>query len=162
MAGIQRIRTESYAHSTAKTLLLGWLRGSAERAGLDGVADFCGIAWRVNRGAPAWGVFDELPILANGSGASPVWDEISERWTERPPTYDEVVESGSRPMAIADIAIQEKGRVVIAIEVRHKHPVDDRKRGFLRQHGVEVFEIPAYWALGQIDRPESMPPEFRL
>ena len=162
MAGIQRISVESYAHSGAKSLLLTWLRESAETAGFDGVADFCGMAWRVNRHGPSWGVFDELPILADGCGVSPVWDEVDDRWIDGAPSYDQIVQSGFRPMSIVDIAIQEKGRVVIAVEIKHKHAVTESKRAFLRRQGVEVLEVPAYWALGQVDRPSEIPGEFWL
>lgn len=45
---------------------------------------------------------------------------------------------------------------------KHKHAVDGRKLGFLREHGIDVLEIPAYWALGQVDRPQELPREFWL
>lgn len=162
-------RLESHAHQNAKALLIRWLHESAEKAGLDGHAVFpaeaptcAGIEWRVNRPKRSrWGVWQEYPILADCQGISPVWDEVSSRWKRRPPTYDEVVADGFRPMAIVDIAVQHKGTIAYAIEVVHKHRCDPRKIGFLRPH-LTLLEIPAYWVLGQVDRPSTIPSEFFL
>lgn len=154
--------SESYAHLGAKRLLLGWLRESAEAVGCDGRADFAGLNWRVNRPGPAWGVWEELPIISDGCGADPVWDETDPRWLARPPSYDEVIGLGLRPMAVVDIAIQHKGRIAFAVEVRHKHPVTPPKLGFLRKIGVDVIEVPAHWVLGQVCRPSEIPAEFFL
>lgn len=161
---------ESFAHIEAKRLLLTWLREAAATAGRDEYAclglrqaedDKDGIDWRVNRSGPHWGVWPEYPVLADGTGIERVWDEISERWNARPPTYDEVIRSGNRPMAVLDIAIQHKGQVVYAIEVVHKHRCDPRKIGFLRPR-LTLLEIPAYWALGQVGTPTAIPAEFFL
>lgn len=147
---------ESYAHQAAKRILLGWLRDVASDAGVDG-----GIGWRVNRRAPHFGVWAELPILSDGTGIEPAWDEIDRKWRRRPPRYDEVVEGGFRPMAMLDIAIQHKGRIAYAIEVIHKHRCEPRRVAFLADK-LTIIEIPAYWVLGQVGRPSDVPPEFFL
>lgn len=162
-------RLESHAHQNAKALLARWLREAAEKAGLDSLAQFpaeadpySAIQWRVNRPKRSrWGIWQEYPILSNYQGINPVWDELSERWKRRPPTYDEVVAEGFRPMVVVDIAVQHKGLIAYAIEVVHKHRCDPRKIGFLRRE-LTLLEIPAYWVLGQVDRPKEIPSEFFL
>jgi hypothetical protein len=155
---------ESFAHIEAKRLLLSWLRDSAAEAGRDGLAFFCGqdgIEWRVNRGEPHFGVWEEYPVLSDGTGISPVWDESDDRWISRPPTYEDVVAGGFRPMVVLDIAIQHKGTIAYAVEVVHKHRCDWRKKSFLCPL-LTLVEIPAYWVLGQVGRPQFIPPEFFL
>lgn len=152
---------ESYAHRTAKRILAGWLQESAAEAGNDGHADFVGLSWRVNRRGPHWGIWQEYPVISDYRGLDPVWDEVSPRWRARPPTYAEVTARGLRPMAVLDIAIQHKGTIAFAIEVVHKHHCDPRKIGFLRDR-LTLLEIPAYWVLGQVDRPSEIPREFYL
>lgn len=97
---------ESHAHRHAKELLLLWLRIEAHAVGYDGHAGFCGLGWRVNRPAPSWGIWTEYPILADGCGANPVWDEADDAWRDRPPTFDELRERGEYPAVVLDIAIQ--------------------------------------------------------
>jgi len=162
-------RLESHAHQNSKELLTRWLREAAEKVGLDGLAKFpaeadpyTAIQLRVNRAKRSrWGVWQEYPILSDCQGIAPVWDEVSSRWKRRPPTYDEVVDGGDRPMAVVDIAVQHKGIIAYAIEVVHKHRCNPRKIGFLRPH-LTLLEIPAYWVLGQVDRPKEIPAEFFL
>ncbi len=153
---------ESLAHRTAKGAMLLWLREAAEVTGYDREAHLGRLAWRVNRRGPHYGVWSEYPVVAGGNGSSTVWDEISERWTGRPPSYDELVAEGIRPMAIFDIAIQERSQITIAIEIKHKHPIEPLKRGLIRKLGVELIEVPTQWVLGQVDRPCEIPDEFWL
>lgn len=174
---------ESFAHLEAKRLLTAWLREAADAVGHDEYASFCGnaLSWRVNRQGPHWGVWQEYPVLADYTGLNQVWDETDlscprhgdkgcpgnchrfpvSRWQNRPPTYDDVIDMGFRPMVVLDIAIQHKGAIAFAIEVVHKHRCNPRKIGFLRDC-LTLIEIPAYWVLGQIDRPSEMPSEFFL
>ncbi len=169
-----RTSVESHAHVEAKRLLLLWLRETAEdamssAANKQNHALFCmiaetdreGISWRVNRGAPHYGIWEEYPVLADDTGISPVWDEISDCWLSRPPTYEEVVDIGYRPMAVLDIAVQHKGEIHYAIEVVHKHRCNPQKIGFLRPR-LTLIEIPAYWVLGQVGTPTAIPSEFFL
>lgn len=152
---------ESYAHQTAKRLVAEWLQESAAKAGCDECADFAGLSWRVNRPGPHWGIWQEYPVIADYRGLEPVWDEVSPRWRARPPTYNEVIALDLRPMAVLDVAVQHKGMIAFAIEVVHKHRCDPRKIGFLRDR-LTLLEIPAYWVLGQVDRPSEIPTEFYL
>lgn len=78
MATITRLAgsVESYAHKAAKATLVQWLRDAAAEAGHDEYASPFGISWRVNRGGPHWGVWEEYPIDRGGSSLEcPVWDE---------------------------------------------------------------------------------------
>ena len=55
---------ESYKHQFAKATLADWLREIAD----GNVDDYVGIdpvRWRVNRGAPNFGVWTEYPIAIN-------------------------------------------------------------------------------------------------
>lgn len=133
--------------------------GDGDAAGLDRHADFAGLSWRVNRGPASWGVWEEYPVLSDGRGLGDVWDEVSPKWGARPPTFSELVNVDKSVLCIIDIAIQHKGQIVFAIEVVHKHPSTLSKVNFLRDR-LTLLEIPAYWILGQVDRPTSIPPEF--
>lgn len=162
MSALPSASVESHAHRLAKKLMTGWLRQTASETGRDGHADFCGIGWRVNRPPPHFGIWLEYPF-ADLPSITDVWDERSERWSSRPPTYAELAALNLRPRAIVDIAVQHKGRIAWAIEIVHKHPVDEAKLDFLRTRtDLTLIEIPAYWVLGQVDRPSEIPPEFFL
>lgn len=152
---------ESHARRHAKRLLLTWLRETAAKVGYDEYANFAGLSWRVNRPAPHWGIWCEYPVLAEGHGIDTVWDEVLRRWRKRSPTYDELIAAGLRPTAVLDIAIQHKGTIAFAIEVVHKHHCEPQKIAFLSDQ-LTLLEIPAYWVLGQVDRPTEIPCEFYL
>lgn len=152
---------ETHAHRLAKGLLVDWLRAAAQRAGYDEYAEFAGLSWRVNRPGPAWGIWAEYPILSDKTGLDQVWDERAARWSDSPPSYQQVVDMGSRPNCVLDIAIQHKGRIAFAIEICHKHHCGPRKLKFLRDE-LQVIEIPTQWVLGQVDRPAQIPVEFYL
>lgn len=149
-------------HKAAKRLLVEWLRETSAAVGWDGHAEFGGFSWRVNRSGPSFGIWEEYPILFGGDGTETVCDEIDDKWIAAPPTYDDVVALGSRPACILDIAVQHKGQITLAVEVRHKHACDDRKVHFLRRLGIGLIEIPTLWVLGQVERPVEVPREFWL
>jgi hypothetical protein len=161
MNAVRAISLESHAHRLAKDLMAQWLREAAAAVGPDGHAELGELSWRVNRGAPHFGVWLEYPFLDGAPVA--VWDERSERWLAAPPTYDELIALNLPPRVIVDIAVQHKGRIAWAIEITHKHPVDTTKLDFLRLWtDLTLIEIPAYWVLGQVDRPTAIPEEFFL
>lgn len=161
-----RPNLESLAHREAKRHLLLWLRESAAKIGSDNYADFCGIAWRVNRGPKFWGVWSEYPILRDGFGITAVWDEWNndEIRDENTciPSYRDLIRRGTPPAVILDIAIQHKGMISYAIEIKHKHACSQQKIDFLRNQDITLLEIPAHWILGQVARPASIPDEFYL
>lgn len=153
--------SESHAHRLAKELVVAWVRSAAKHAGYDGHAAFGAIEWRVNRRWPSWGIWSEYPLCRQLLHET--WDEASPRWRRRPPTFAELCELDIAPDAVLDVAIQHKGRIAWAIEVVHKHPVDDEKLNFLRYWAdLTLVEIPAYWVLGQIGVPSAIPAEFFL
>lgn len=154
---------ESYKHKFAKAILLGWLRDGAvydkhQEFGLVGGGV---LQWRVNRGAPHFGVWEEYPITRDFSY---VWDEEwdgdgDSLWTERPPTYDELLARNTPPTVIFDIAIQHKGNILYAIEVVHRHGLDDRKKAIIKElfgEHFSVFTVPAEWIMCQVERPSKL------
>ena len=168
---------ESYAHRAAKSVLVGWLRTAAERAGgYDAWATMAGFGWRVNRSGPHFGVWEEYPAVVTRygcDGITTVWDEIGDLlgaigddclvspWRDAPPTYASLIAQRTPPACIMDVAVQEKGAVVAAFEIVHKSPPSWEKIYFLQAHGVAVFVLPARWVLGQIAEPRCIPQEFR-
>jgi len=151
------VTSESHAHRLAKTLFAGWLRDSASSVGRDGYAGFAGIGWRVNRGPPTWGIWEEYPFC-DLSGI--VWDEIDDRWLCQPPSYDQLIAMGRPPFAIVDVAVQHKGMIAYAVEIMHKHECDEKKLTILRSCVNSILEVPAYWILGQVGTPTQIPEEF--
>jgi hypothetical protein len=152
---------ESYAHKAAKAVVAGWLRDAARSAGddmyVDNLLGFNG--WRVNRPAPTWGVWEEYPVLSNGHGICPVWDE-SGYGDERPPTVSELAAEGRFPTAVFDIAVQHKGVVIWAIEIEHKNPLSSQKVRRLIPHNLNLLALPSQWVLGQVGLPSAVPEAF--
>lgn len=157
---------ESYAHKAAKTVVAGWLRSwSAATPDYGYVANPWGLSWRPNRGLPTGGIYEECPILSDGTGILPCWDEVVDTPEGLPPTYDELIALGTPPVAVIDIAIQHKGYVAYGIEIVFKHPLTDKKKRILWDFPDRfgLLAIPADWVLNQIGIPESpIPEEFRV
>lgn len=174
---------ESYKHKAAKAVVVEWLRTAAKAVGYDNYADLAGIGWRVNRGAPCWGVWDEYPIARDPKGhivgESLVWDETgwerdiaragnndcdcdlneicSHRVIHRAPSYDELRSLGYSPIVILDVAVQHKGCITYGIEIVHRHDVDDQKAALLEEHGGDicVLTVDAEWVLRQVAPPKK-------
>lgn len=149
---------ESYKHQFAKTTLANWFR---EGASFDEYKDLHPVRWRVNRGAPSFGVWTEYPVCLNSKneivGLSPVWDE--DNWDDseihdtedkepidfrvhikpdsllhvRPPTYHEVLAMSLTPIVIFDVAIQHKGVISDAFEVVHRNGISETKHEYLKR-----------------------------
>lgn len=154
---------ESYAHRSAKRIVVSWLRRAAERAGYDECAGLGVVSWRVNRRAPHWGVWSEYPICWDGCGVSPVWDEYGGdggRYAVAPPTYKQLIAAGRKPRVIFDIAIQHKGLIAYALEIVHKHPLDDEKLAAVNELGITTLVIQADWVLNQVRPPRSLGERF--
>jgi hypothetical protein len=159
------ISQESYLHKSAKTVFAGWLRDAVITRDQQGYAECLGITWRTNRSGPNYGVWEEYPILSDGHGIDPVWDEIGGRWIpECPiPTYDALHSAGTPPVAILDVAVQSKGLLYIGIEIVHKHDLTSRKKAILSTLGLPLlYKIPADWVLYKVRRPDSIPSEFQV
>jgi hypothetical protein len=216
MATITRIAgsVESYAHKAAKATLVQWFRDAAAADMLDktsiGYIKPAGVSWRINRGAPFYGVWEEYPVTASGDEIEHVWDECgfhtqledrrfhgchkyayalknsglltyshvepcsygartvmferageSEASDRYPiPTFEEMVEFGTPPKIIFDVAIQHKGTIVHAFEVVHKNDLTDVKREFIRhltaRRYVNVYTIDAAWILAQVRCPDRL------
>lgn len=148
---------ESYKHKAAKQVLASWLRNAASSAGFDNYAVFCGLGWRVNRSGKDWGVFEEYPITCSNCnlkhGFLYAWDET--KWLGIP-SYDELIKDRDPPLAILDVAVQEKGRIVYGFEVIHTHRVTPEKAMYLNALQIQVFELDAEWILRQVRRPDQL------
>lgn len=86
---------ESYMHRHAKSILADWLRtfaAGAESGGFipgefgDWASEFA--YWRVNRGPPHYGVWEEWPICGD-VGVGQVWDETRWPWEVQGVSYPE-------------------------------------------------------------------------
>jgi hypothetical protein len=172
---------ESYKHQFAKATLAQWFREIAavdEDRGTNKLM-FKNFYWRVNRGAPHYGIWVEYPVALDNQnrivGFDPVWDEDS-RWgfegTEdgecialeragRPPTYEEVIELGLTPILIFDVAIQHKGSIIYALEVVHRNGISETKLDYINRartscNCLQVHTIDADWILSRIKRPDEL------
>jgi hypothetical protein len=164
---------ESYAHKAAKAVVAGWLRSAAERdGGYDEYTTCLDLCWRVNRGGPNYGVWEEYPIVHGDKdwgrdahvGILPVWDEhgdADDEFAAAPPTYDQLCARKTPPTCILDLAIQHKGMVIHGIEIVHKNPPSLAKMQFLHTTTLEsLLILPAEWVLTQISEPRAVPRHF--
>jgi len=173
---------ESYAHKAAKAALVSWFR---EVAVHDECCKAAGVHWRVNRGAPWFGIWEEYPICSDEDCT--VWDESGwwislegirtrqlareiwrdENWidpSEVPwlvgrqpiPTYAELIELGTPPQLILDVAVQHKGCITAAFEIVHRHGLTDKKRDLLRGLHCTTYVVSADWVLAQVRPPERL------
>ena len=109
-------------------------------------------------------IWEEYPFIS--------YDEI-QVWREREtninmknppiPTYDELIMSNIKPLAIADIVIEHKGGIYYIIEIVHKHDISEQKIAKLKNinfgWATEIWRVEAHWILSQIGRPNSFPEE---
>jgi hypothetical protein len=142
---------ESYAHLSAKKTLVDWLRTTAEASGRDEYANMNGIEWRVNRGSPYWGVWEEYPFTKDT--IETVWDEMG---YGVPPTYEELKKQKNKPFVILDVAIQHKGMISHGFEVVHKNGVSQKKKELLHKLNCGVYVISAAWILSQVKKPSKL------
>lgn len=163
---------ESYLHRAAKSVLLGWLREASAEAGGNDWFNLDPIDARPNRRGPNFGIWEEYPILKDGHGADPLWDEHPLRLypdgedepdlgeagiVEGPPTPEKILARGLPIGCVVDIAITHKGRIKYAVEVVHRHPTPLWKRAFLERVDVELIEVSAKGIMHQIKRPDRLP-----
>lgn len=158
--------SEGDIHFQACERLAGWLRDASALSdrgiwsfhlGRDGIGQ--ALTWRHNRPAPNYGVWREYPFPCPGGA---VWDETERAdgttW-QSPPTFKEYIAAiGHPPCYIADIALQHKGAIWCAVEVRHTNPTRNEKiESLIHDGGVPlVLEVDAKWVLMQAERPVSM------
>jgi hypothetical protein len=153
------------APTNATLTLAGWLRELCDsNDDYLGYVDIKPVRWRINRGAPHYGVWTEYPICLNkdnhitGLGA---WDEYGP-WGAKPPSYNEVIEMGLLPIAIFDVAIQHKGYIVHAFEVVHRNDISDTKLEYINRivdysaGMLQVRRIDADWILSRVKRPVEL------
>lgn len=173
-----KIIGESYQHAAARGVLACWLRQWAREG--EFVSAFGGVvSWRVNRGLPTMGVYEEYPLATTAEDTEVLnnWDErlySTYDWgdgkgdipnsdadpdMEMPPTVEWLWTRAYTVHAVLDVAISHKGYIVYGFEVVHKHGLTPVKRNYLRQvdhNNLTVFVVPAQWILGQIDRPSKL------
>lgn len=167
---------ESYKHQYAKNTLADWLREICVGR-VDDYVTLKPFHWRVNRGAPNFGVWVEYPICIDAKnnivGIHDTWDENFwweydknekgprlARSIERPPSYAEVLGEKLTPIVIFDIAIQHKGVVFAGIEVVHKNGISASKYEYLNRINLyktmQIYTIDADWILSRVKRPDEL------
>lgn len=146
---------ESYSHKAAKSVLAGWFRDAAEKAGRDNYATACGITWRVNRSGPHWGVWEEYPILEKDHQ---VWDERDvPNHQDKPPAFEELKAAGTPPKIILDVALQSKGDITYGFEIVHRNKPSFDKMFFIEhQCNFRVLFIRAHWILCHTKPPKEI------
>ena len=152
---------ESYAHKASKIVVMDCL-----------IAKLFPVCWRREIVA-----FHEYPIvvvpakhaLAVTHGTAviglqrPGWDQITNGILPAVPTLNNLKDHGMFPAAIMDIACFYRDEFVLAIEINHKHAVDQKKFDFLRSADVpNLLELSSEWVLGQIMPPRVIPDKFWL
>lgn len=163
---------ESYKHAAARTVVAHWINEiEATRDGTTVVFDLVRedgrkpyssreVYWRRNRGALV-----EVPVaiydVIQGHETTYAWDEgCGPRWPSleygRVPTYKQCIDLGIEIAMIFDVAVYHKGTIAFAIEVRHRHAVDERKGAMIEAFGAPVFEMEAEWILRQVRRPDRL------
>ena len=155
---------ESYKHQAAKDVLAGWFRTEAARVGYDEYAKACGCSWRVNRGAPLYGVHVEYPVCAANLdewGIVHVLDEpyCVDAFSESggpPPSYDDLIIAGLRVFSVLDVAIQHKGAILYGFEVVHQNGITERKAALLDALECVTYAIDAEWILRQCWKPDEL------
>lgn len=156
---------ESYKHQFAKNTLASWLRESAQS--YDKYASLDPVTWRVNRGAPHFGVWTEYPICLDDKNkivGIQAWDECDpdQIFQNTPPSYELCLAAKLLPICIFDVAVQHKGNIALAFEVVYKNDISKLKHDYLNRileetHcGLEVYTLDADWILTQPRKPSRL------
>lgn len=157
-----KLKSESYAHAAARATLVSWFREAAKSAGgYDANAECLDFEWRVNRGAPTFGIYPEFPLVRNVNvsyckdclGDVQVLDENG--YAEIP-TYEQLMYDNCPPQAILDVAMAHKGNIFRGFEICHRHPVSAEKSAYLATLDVAIYEISAEWILNQKSCPKRL------
>jgi hypothetical protein len=158
-------RTESYKHEAAKETVASWLgKGRSNHTwteypiALHGGKVFGVASWRSH----VW--MDEFSradaSIPNQENVYP--PHINPEWADKNtvPSYAELITRNYRPLVIFDVAfVNERGMLECAVEITHKHKVDDRKLGRIKALGEKmkrafwVMEMDAEWVLTHVNRP---------
>lgn len=157
------IQKESFKHKYAKELLFNWLN----EGGFDDFKTPSGGWW-------GDGVFMEYPIVKVpdqhhfngtlgfnynfGDGRYEYYE--SKTGHKISPTYQQCVDYGDIPIAVADIAIVHKGNIDAIFEIYHKNKVSDNKINKLIQNFGELnfhlYEISASALLRLTEKPKNI------
>ena len=71
-------------------------------------------------------------------------------------------EMGDRPLAIVDIALEDRGMITDIVEIVHKHDLSARKVVLLADQALHytdkrIWRVDADWVLSQVDVPREFP-----
>ena len=85
------------------------------------------------------------------------------------PNYDECINAGYNVIAIIDLVVVYKGRIIFGIEICNKNPVSIEKQKKINKlynktyykngnhcAGVPIFEIDSNWIIQQINQPKKI------
>ncbi len=146
---LNKRKGESYQHAAARTVFKSWLD---EASKTELTAKFGPFEWKGN-------VFEEFAFIKEISEPVQIMD-----YNLALSSYEELVVKGIKPVAIADLAIVHKGMVAYAIEIVHKHDLDQPKISRLLNLKscieLEIWRIEAHWVLSQVNVPTEFPFSF--
>jgi len=114
--------------------------------------DFENLSWRLNEYSDNCGVWEEYPFVDDETGIIPSWDEV----IGFIPSYEYLKNENYNVIAIADVAVKQKGYIHFVIEIVHSHPVPQNKLEFYRDNHILCYQISAEWIMRQIERPKRL------
>lgn len=146
---------ESYKHLAAKRVVINWLRSAAADVGYDHAATFCNLHWKVNRPGPGFGIWDEYPVIGFMVDAGRVWAWDEDQYVT-PPSFQELVDIGTPPKVIFDVAVQQRGEILYAFEIVHAAAPTAAKIDILTQLSCTTFALEAEWIMRQVGPPTRL------
>ena len=158
---------ESYLHKYAKTVMASWLRKLTGRnfRGLNNI----GITLKNKPTGPMFGVYTEYPVCQDTQSKSLIGiDESWEHWLSNNnvtakakhgiPTRWELKEwkDKCKMIHIFDIVVLDNTQIAYAFEICHKHPIEDPKIEFVKQHEIPCYEVAAQWIMEKCKLPANL------
>ncbi len=124
----------------AATRLARSLRFAAGAVGPGSECSHLGLVWTVSRSGPFHGIWINYPIIADGSGAAPVWQDIAASYRDAPPSVRSLLERGAVLSTCLDVAIEGHGRIAIGIQTSGHADPAAVEAAF--RHHIALFVIP--------------------
>lgn len=131
--------SESYLHRYAKQTLASWLRRKRSGKMSWALQEITMTDWTISD--RVYGVCIEYPIIKKDNE----YKGHTISWNGKIPTYNQLKKDNIRPLFMFDIAVIncDTGKVEVVFEVKYKSGMTAKKIKFLKDHGIEYYEIPA-------------------